>query len=94
MFQNPQHLDSATPPYDSAQNDGIFRGVLNPGSDVWEATLKRIRLVILHEGHACMKLQDPLYVQESSALDSATPPHGSVQNDSILRGCLNPGFDV
>jgi hypothetical protein len=87
-------LDSATPPYGSAQNDSILRGVLNSGSDVREATLKCFLLVILHEGHACLKLQDPLYVQESSALDFATPPFGSAQNDSILRGFLNPVFDV
>ena len=68
MFKNLQHLDSATPPFGSAQNDSIFRGVLNPGFDVWELTLKCFLLVILHEGHACLKLQDPPYVQESSAL--------------------------
>ena len=66
MSKNPQHLDSVTPPYGSAQNDSIFRGFLNPGSDVWEPTLKCFLLVILHEGYACLKLQDPLYVQESS----------------------------
>ena len=68
MFQNSQHLDSATPPYGSAQNDSILRGFLNPGSDGFEATLKCFLLVILHEGHACLKLQNPLYVQESSIL--------------------------
>jgi hypothetical protein len=86
-------LDSATPPFRSAQNDSILRGFLNPGSDVREATLKCFLLVILHEGHACLKLQDPLF-QESSTLDSATLPFGSAQKDSILRGFLNPGFDV
>ena len=29
--KNSQYLDSATPPYGSAQNDGILRGFLNPG---------------------------------------------------------------
>ncbi len=33
-------------------------------------------------------------IQESSALDSATPSYDSAQNDSILRGFLNPGSDV
>ncbi|MDP6766735.1 MAG: hypothetical protein QF691_11885, partial [SAR324 cluster bacterium] len=63
-----QYFDSATPPFGSAQNDSILRGVLNPSSDVREATLKCFLLVILHEGHACLKLQDPLYVPESSVL--------------------------
>ena len=75
-FKNPQHLDSATPPYGSAQNDSILRGFLNPGSDVWEATLKCFLLVILHEGHACLKLQNLLYVSESSVLGFC---------DSVLR---------
>jgi len=34
MSKNPQHLDSATPPYGSAQNDSILRGFLNPSFDV------------------------------------------------------------
>ena len=68
MSKNPYHLDSATPPYGSAQNDCILRGFLNSGSDVREATLKCFLLVILHEGHACLKLQDRMYVQESSSL--------------------------
>ncbi|GIR32101.1 MAG: hypothetical protein CM15mP45_13970 [Deltaproteobacteria bacterium] len=45
----------------SAQNPQI-------GSDGLEATLKCILLVILHEGHACLKLQNLLYVQEFSVL--------------------------
>ena len=68
MSKNPQHLDSATPPYGSAQNESILRGFLNSGSDVWEATLKCFLLVVLHEGHTCLKLQNPLYVPEFSAL--------------------------
>ena len=54
--KNPQYLDSATAPHGSAKNDSILRGFLNPASDVLEATLKCILLVILHEGHACVKL--------------------------------------
>ncbi|NBR22100.1 MAG: hypothetical protein EBT88_17460 [Proteobacteria bacterium] len=61
-------MDSATSPFVSAQNDSILRGFLNPGSDGLEATLKCILLVILHEGHACLKLQNRLYVQEFSVL--------------------------
>ena len=30
-FKNSQYLDSVTPPFGSAQNDGILRGFLNPG---------------------------------------------------------------
>ena len=66
--KNSDYLDSATPPHGSVQNDSILRGFLNPGSDVWEATLKCFLLVILHEGHACLKLQNLLYVSESSSL--------------------------
>ncbi|MCH2289619.1 MAG: hypothetical protein MK447_06820, partial [SAR324 cluster bacterium] len=63
----------------------FLRGFLNPGIDVWEPTLKCFLLVVLYEGHACLKLQDPLYVKNSQYLDSATPPYGSAQNDSILK---------
>jgi len=68
MLQNSQHSDSATPPYGSTQNDSILRGFLNPGFDVWEPILNSFLFVILHEGHSCLKLQDPLYFQESSIL--------------------------
>ena len=54
------HLDSATPPFGSAQNESILRGFLNPGFDVRKPTLKCILLVILHEGYSCLKLQNPL----------------------------------
>ena len=59
MSKNPQHLDFATPLFGSAQNDSIFRGFLNSGFDGLEATLKCFLLVILHEGHTCLKLEDP-----------------------------------
>ena len=68
MSKNPQHLDSATPPYGSAQNDCILRGFLNQGFDVWGPILKCFLLFILHEGHSYLKLQDPPYVQEYSIL--------------------------
>jgi len=68
MFQNSQHLDSATSPYGSAQNDSILRGFLNPGFDVRKPTLKCFLLVVLHERHTCLKLQNPLYVPEFSVL--------------------------
>jgi len=68
MSKNSQHFDSATPPFGSAQNDSILRGFLNSDFDVWQATLKCFLLVVLHEGHICLKLQNPLYVQEFSAL--------------------------
>ncbi|MGA0225935.1 MAG: hypothetical protein ACO3N0_16290, partial [bacterium] len=38
--------------------------------------------VILHEGHSCPKLQNPLLMR----MDSATPPNGGAQNDSFVGG--------
>ena len=83
--KNSQYLDSASSPFGSAQNDSILRGFLNSDFDVWQATLKCFLLVVLHEGHACLKLQDRLYVKNPQYLDSATPPFGSAQSDSILE---------
>ena len=36
--------------------------------------------VILHEGHSCPKLQNPTLIR----MDSATPPSGGAQNDSMV----------
>ena len=36
--------------------------------------------VILHEGHSCPKLQNPPLMR----MDSATPPSGGAQNDSMV----------
>ena len=46
-FREDGFCDSA---FGSAQNDSILRGVLNPGSDVEEATPKCFLPVILHAG--------------------------------------------
>ena len=36
--------------------------------------------VILHEGHTCKKLQNPPLMR----MDSASPPRGGAQNDSMV----------